>query len=121
MNGGSLWIYRLQELCRDEPNRKDLVFGQDTWSRGAIWAAAGRVAAHLVSQGFRRQQRVLIALPNGPEFVSAFLGVLRAGGVAIPLSPASGPARIVNVMASAEARFALVDEALRLAVTERAQ
>ena len=48
---------------------------------------SGRVAALLESKGFERGDRVGIMLPNVPYFAVAYYGVLRAGGVVVPMNP----------------------------------
>src|SRR4051794_27213835 len=44
-------------------------------------AAADRFAAGLVRLGLRKGDRVALVLPNCPQFVIAFYGTLKAGGV----------------------------------------
>ena len=44
---------------------------------------AGLLAAHDVAPG----DRVAIMLPNVPEFAFVYYGVLRAGGVVVPMNP----------------------------------
>ncbi|MGQ4374334.1 AMP-binding protein [Streptomyces sp. SAS_267] len=50
--------------------------------------AANRLAARLRDRGITRGDRVAIALRPGPETVTAFLGIVRAGAVCVPLDPA---------------------------------
>jgi len=60
-----------------------------TWTRRELAAAATAwSAAH---QDRVRGQAILFALPNGPGWLQVFLGVLQAGGVAIPLDPGEPP------------------------------
>src|SRR4051794_682416 len=49
--------------------------------------ASARVAALLESKGFEAGDRVGIMLPNVPYFAAAYYGVLRAGGVVVPMNP----------------------------------
>ena len=49
--------------------------------------ASGRVAAFLRHRGLAAGDRVGIMLPNVAEFPVVYYGVLRAGGVAVPMSP----------------------------------
>ncbi|SEP49295.1 Acyl-CoA synthetase (AMP-forming)/AMP-acid ligase II [Rhodospirillales bacterium URHD0017] len=42
--------------------------------------------------GLRRHQRVVVSLPAGLEFVTSFLSILSAGGVAVPIPSPVGPA-----------------------------
>ena len=59
-----------------------------------LWKDANRFAAFLLELGVAPGDRVLIRLANGPDFFTAFYGVLRAGAIAVPLFPASGTERI---------------------------
>ncbi|MBX9427597.1 class I adenylate-forming enzyme family protein [Streptomyces lateritius] len=51
-----------------------------------VFAGADRAAAAFASRGLGRGARILIALPDGIEFVWAFLGALRIGAVAVPVN-----------------------------------
>lgn len=62
-----------------------------TLSYADVQRAANRVANALGAAGHHVEQRVLIVMPDLPEFAAAFFGVLKAGGVvtmANPLLPA---------------------------------
>jgi acyl-CoA synthetase (AMP-forming)/AMP-acid ligase II len=48
---------------------------------------ATRVARHLIHEGVKKGDRVVVMLPTGPEWLAAFFGVLLAGGVAVPVGP----------------------------------
>jgi long-chain acyl-CoA synthetase len=50
-------------------------------------SAVDQFAASLQELSLRRGDRVAIHLPNCPQFVIAFYGTLRAGGVAVPCNP----------------------------------
>lgn len=50
--------------------------------------AANRLAAHLRARGIGRGDRVVTSLRPGPETVTAFLGIVRAGAACVPLDPA---------------------------------
>jgi acyl-CoA synthetase (AMP-forming)/AMP-acid ligase II len=45
------------------------------------------VAQHLLHRGLRRAERVVVMLPTGPDWLSAFFGTLFAGGVPVPVGP----------------------------------
>src|SRR4051794_8208049 len=49
--------------------------------------ASARAAALLASKGFQAGDRVGIMLPNVPYFAVVYYGVLRAGGVVVPMNP----------------------------------
>jgi long-chain acyl-CoA synthetase len=50
-------------------------------------ATSARLAAVLLARGLEAGGRVGIMLPNVPEFAVAYYGVLRAGGVVVPMNP----------------------------------
>src|SRR3954470_5919669 len=49
--------------------------------------ASARVATLIESKGFEVGDRVGIMLPNVPYFAAVYYGVLRAGGVVVPMNP----------------------------------
>lgn len=55
-------------------------------SYAALHRAVGDIAIHLNQAGIGRTDRVALALPNGPEMATAFLGVASAA-TAAPLNP----------------------------------
>jgi 1-acyl-sn-glycerol-3-phosphate acyltransferase len=56
----------------------------------ALAEAAAAVAAGLQRAGLQPRQSVAIMLPTSPEYFGVYLGILRAGGVPVPIYP---PAR----------------------------
>ncbi|MBI2026441.1 MAG: AMP-binding protein [Deltaproteobacteria bacterium] len=55
-----------------------------TISYQALDRQSQKIATYLKQQGLVNGDRVLISLPQGLEFLSSFLGVLKAGGIAVP-------------------------------------
>jgi len=58
----------------------------EKWTFAGLHVAASRVASHLVDEGVRRGERVLLVLDDTPAFPSAFLGAMRMGAVPIPVN-----------------------------------
>ena len=48
---------------------------------------SARVAGFLAVCGVRPGDRVAVMLPNVPEFAVVYYGILRAGGVVVPMNP----------------------------------
>jgi 4-hydroxybenzoate adenylyltransferase len=61
-----------------------------------VYERAGRAAAALVAQGVDPGSRVLIALPDGIDFVAVFLGAMRIGAVAVPANLLLHPAELAR-------------------------
>jgi long-chain acyl-CoA synthetase len=53
----------------------------------ALDTASARVAGLLTQRGIGPGERVGVMLPNVPEFAVVYYGVLRAGGVVVPMNP----------------------------------
>ena len=62
-----------------------------------MWQGINRFGTFLLAQGIERGARVLVALPNSAEFFSAFYGIQRAGGIAVPVFPNAGVERIFSL------------------------
>ncbi len=85
-----------------EPNGRLL-----TW--GELDAEVTRVAAGLVSAGVVAGTRVLLALGNRVELVVAYLAVLRAQAVAVPVNPDATARELATVLADSGCRYAVAD------------
>ena len=73
-----------------------------------LWHKINQFAFLLLENGIRRQECVVIALPNGDDFFFAFYGIQRAGGIAVPLFPESSAERIASIAASCDVRFVVL-------------
>ena len=74
-------------------------------------AAADGLAAALVARGVSAEAPVAVNLSRGPDYVVAMLGVLKAGGMIVPLDPGMPAQRIADILAQSGARI-VVDEAV---------
>ena len=68
-----------------------------------FWSRTGRLAAALADRGIEPGDRVALYLPNVPQFLTAFHGVLRAGGVVVPMDPQYKSREISHLLADSEA------------------
>lgn len=71
-------------------------------------ARASSFAAALAEKGVTREDRVLIVMPDGLDFVAALFGALRIGGVAVMLNPGLTPEALSAIVDSSEAAAAVV-------------
>jgi len=81
--------------------------GQVTFDE--VEALASRFAHALRDKGVRQEERVLIALPDGPGFVGAFFGVLKLGAVVVMINPALKPDKLTAMFDYTRARLVVVD------------
>jgi acyl-CoA synthetase (AMP-forming)/AMP-acid ligase II len=88
--------------------------GKD-WTYDAIARRAGAVAVWLRDAGVGRDTRVVLQLPNGPEYVIAYYGILLAGGTAVAINPATTPDELEFVLRHSEATALCVPSGAGLA------
>ena len=67
--------------------RRALVTDRGALTYAEVDAMASRYGNVLAAAGVRPEERVLVALPDGPEYVAALFGVLRMGGVVVMVNP----------------------------------
>jgi long-chain acyl-CoA synthetase len=103
--------------------RPDALAVVEAAGRSVTWAAledeVSRIATGLGAAGLVAGQRVLLALGNRIEFVTAYLGVLRAQVVAVPVNPRATSGELARMIADSGCRLVLADpetiEAVRAA------
>ncbi|MER7585754.1 AMP-binding protein, partial [Kitasatospora sp. NPDC097691] len=76
----------LEDSARTYPDRDALVLGSTRLTYAEVDAAANRVANLLVERGIRPGDRVALSCPNLPQFPIVYYGILKAGGVVVPLN-----------------------------------
>jgi len=59
---------------------------------------ANRMAWWLAQSGLQPEERVMIALPDGPEFVAALFGTLKLGAVVVMVNPGLAPEEIAALL-----------------------
>jgi benzoate-CoA ligase family protein len=76
-----------------------------------VQALANRFGNLLGAEGVHPEQRVIVALPDGPAFVAAVFGALKMGAVVVMVNPHLRPAALREVLAYSRAAAAFVDGA----------
>jgi len=67
-----------------------IVFQDRTWTYGQLRAEVNRMAGGLARLGVRKNDRVVMALPNCPEFVISFFAIQKLGAVVVNAGPLMG-------------------------------
>lgn len=84
----------LEESARKYPDKACTIFKGAVITYSEMNAITDRVAAALAGMGVKKGDRVGIFMPNTPQFVMAYFGILKAGGVVVATNPLYTPAEI---------------------------
>ena len=87
--------------------RPALLTGSGTLTYADVQTLANRYAGALAGSGVEPEHRVLIALPDGPEFVAALFGALKLGAVVVMANPGLSEPEIEFLLEYTRARALL--------------
>jgi fatty-acyl-CoA synthase len=115
-------IEALRRRATAEPNRVHVQMptdggGMQQVTYAELWDGATRIARSLRDRGVKRGEPVAIMLPTSLDYLQSFIGVIAAGGIAVPLYPPARLDRIVEylqrqarILANANARLMIAME-----------
>ena len=101
----------LRESATAHPDKACLRAGDRSTSYAELDRGSGLVAANLRAAGLVRGDKVAVQLPNIPEFLLAYFGILKAGLVMVPLNPLLKSAEIAHQLRDSQARLLITFDA----------
>ena len=97
--------YFLDARLREGKGEKTaLLTDRGTLNYGDVAALTNRFGNTLLRLGVEPEQRVIVALPDGPEFVAALFGILKIGAVVVMVNPHLKPDEIAYFLSYTESR-----------------
>jgi len=106
----SLW-FNLEVSAARYPERPATVFYDSRLSFARFHAQALALAGFLRERcGVRKGERVLLDMQNSPQYMIAFYAILRAGAIAVPVSPMNVVDEIEHYAQDSGARVAIVGQ-----------
>jgi long-chain acyl-CoA synthetase len=79
--------YFLEEGARRVPTQTAMIFQGKELTYDELNKASDAIAAGLAANGFKKGDRAVIYMPNLPQFVIIYYGILKAGGIVIATNP----------------------------------
>ncbi|HTM52910.1 MAG TPA: long-chain fatty acid--CoA ligase [Pirellulales bacterium] len=76
----------LTENAERFPDRTAVILGERKLSYQELETVTNRLANSLVKLGLHPGQKMVLMLPNIPEFVVGYYGILKPGGVVVPIN-----------------------------------
>ena len=78
-------IAMLEETVRRYPDKTAVALDDRKLSFGKLDEASNKVANALLKMELSKGDRVVILLPNTPELAILYFGIVKAGGIVVPL------------------------------------
>ncbi|WP_132189662.1 MULTISPECIES: AMP-binding protein [Kribbella] len=99
----------LRDTARGHGDRLALVDGDRRLTWGQLDTAVNAAAQGFAAAGLVPGYRVVLLMANSVEFITSYLGSLRAGLVAVPLNTGLTKTEVGHVIAHSGARIAVTD------------
>ena len=106
-------VEMIEESCRRFAGKAALRQKiSDLWqeiSYAALWTASERIALGLKENGFKEGDHMALLAPSSPRWVIAYLGILKAGGVVIPIDKELKSIELRHILTDCNARVLFTD------------
>lgn len=109
----------IERGARFFPHRTALIFEEKVFSYAVLNELANRATNGLQSLGIKCGDRVALFLPNIPEFIIAYLAILKLGAVVISVNSMLKRDEIRFILNDSEAVAAITTESLREQIPDR--
>ncbi|AZF42326.1 Non-ribosomal peptide synthetase [Pseudomonas sp. R1-43-08] len=101
------------DRARETPQAVAVKFADEQLTYGQLDRQANRLAHALIARGVGPEVRVAIAMPRSAEIMVAFLAVMKAGGVYVPLDIEYPRDRLLYMMQDSRSRLLLTHSAVQ--------
>jgi len=102
-----LFIAQFEEQVRQRPEATAAVHNGQRWTYRELDERARQVARTLLDAGIAAEDVVAVCLSRNLDWLAALLGVLKSGGVYLPVRPDFPPDRIFTQLERSSCRFGL--------------
>jgi amino acid adenylation domain-containing protein/non-ribosomal peptide synthase protein (TIGR01720 family) len=102
----------IQEQARARPDAVALICGDRELTYRELDARSNQLARRLQQLGVEPETVVAVCLAPSVDLVVAFLGILKIGGVYLPLDPDHPPGRLAFMLKDANAALVVTEKAL---------
>ncbi len=102
---------RFLHTAKQQPSARAIVAGDVVLSYEELDQQSNSLARTLVAAGCRSNDRVVVFSPKSPRAITAFLAVLKAGAVYVPVDISAPAPRLARIFASSDPAFVLTTSA----------
>src|SRR5260370_10687836 len=98
----------LRESAKRDPDHVAVMLDSFKFTYGQLDVLSNQVASSLKGAGLKKGDRVGLMLPNVPQFPMAYFGILKAGGVVVPMNVLLKAPEISFYMGDSGAKYMIV-------------
>src|SRR5436309_15734413 len=102
----------LEQTVATHPARTALLYFGSRITYGHLLEQVNCVAAGLQALGIEKGDRVVLMMPNCPQFVIGYFGALRAGAIVTATSSLYTPREVIHQWNDAGAKLVIADSRL---------
>jgi len=99
----------LDEAVKRYGKKTAVAMGDSRLSYAQLDETSNKMANALIGVGVGRGDRVAMLMSNSPEFVSTYLGVVKIGGIAVPLDTKYKPAELASLFDDSQPMVLVVE------------
>jgi len=103
-------INGFERIAVNYPNKTAIIFLGRKYSYAELKELTYRFATALYELGVKNNDRVVIYLPNCPQWIAAYFGIQKIGGVPVPISPIYTPYEIRYMINDSEAEVIICQD-----------
>ena len=98
VKAGERVISGLEQMCEQHPDKPAIIYLGKVFTYARMKELTDRFATALYDLGVRDNDKVMIYIPNCPQFLTAYLGAQQIGAIPVPISPIYTPAEITYLI-----------------------
>jgi long-chain acyl-CoA synthetase len=100
----------LERTAKRYPTKTAIVMGERKVTFAQLEADSNRVARALMELGVKKGDRVATLQASNPEFVKVFFGIMKAGGIAVPLDSRYVPGELESLFQDCRPKVLFIEE-----------
>ncbi len=100
----------LRESANANPDKPYCLVNDLSFTYAQVDEISGRVASALLATGLQRGDKVAVQLPNLPQFLFTYFGLMKAGMVMVPLNPLLKAPEVAYHLQDSEAKVLVTFE-----------
>ncbi|MCL4425981.1 MAG: long-chain-fatty-acid--CoA ligase [Firmicutes bacterium] len=99
----------LSRNARRHPEKEALVFEGKRYTYAQLDGATNSMAQALIGMGLKKGEKVALLLQNSDRFVVSYYGILKAGGVVVPLNFRLAAPEISYILENSDSKIFIYD------------